>query len=459
MGTSLNETSKKVKKVEEVISKITPDLMVGYKTIVGNHATDEMVTDPTLHENWALITVFLHPASKRNRRSEDLIEELKKSINKTEFTKLEVREMQDGPPVGLAITIRIVSDDFNLCELQEKDILKYLNNIKGVYDIDTSNKSGKEEIRLKLNYDTMAKVGITAIDVSNAVRIAYDGRVATTIRRDGEEIDFRVLLRDDQRGSQSILNELQIPNDQNKLIKVKNIAFMEKGEAKQSILHFNGKKAISITAKVNDDITSKEANLLIKKEFEKKISAMPGIEIVFGGEEKETMESMQNFYFAFICGLLAIYSILVLLLDSYIQPFLIMIAIPFGFIGVFIAFIIHDLPISFIGMIGALGMMGVVVNDSLVMVTYLNTLHKKYNTINVDIIIEGARTRLRPVLLTTITTVLGLLPTVYGFGGTEPFLVPMVLAMSWGLMFATFITLILVPVLYSFLQRDFHVKA
>ena len=234
---------------------------------------------------------------------------------------------------------------------------------------------------------------------------------------------------------------------------------MEKGEAKQSILHFNGKKAISITAKVNDDITSKEANLLIKKEFEKKISAMPGIEIVFGGEEKETMESMQNFYFAFICGLLAIYSILVLLLDSYIQPFLIMIAIPFGFIGVFIAFIIHDLPISFIGMIGALGMMGVVVNDSLVMVTYLNTLHKKYNTINVDIIIEGARTRLRPVLLTTITTVLGLLPTVYGFGGTEPFLVPMVLAMSWGLMFATFITLILVPVLYSFLQRDFHVKA
>jgi len=417
-GDSLSETSKKVEQIEKVVAKIPADLMMEFKTIVGDHRTDEAVSNPTLHENWALVTVFLHPSSKRNIKSEAIIKDLQKQFKNIKgFKKLEVREVQDGPPVGQPITIRLVSDDFVLAERYEKKVLNFIQSMDGIYDLESSNKTGKQEVRLKLDHDYMAKVGITALDFATVLRVAYDGNIATTIRRDGEEIDFRVKLRDEQRGNLDVLTELQVPNKENRLIKVKDVASLEFGWAKQSISHFNGKKAVLITAKVYDEIiTSSRANQELKDKFVDDIEAVPGLEIVFGGQEKETMKSMKNFVVAFAVGILCIYAVLVVLLDSFSQPFLILIAVPFGFIGVLIAFYIHGLSLSFIGLIGTLGMMGVVVNDSLVMVTYLNTLKSKNLEMNLDLIIEGSKTRLRPVLLTTITTVLGLLPTVYGWG-------------------------------------------
>ena len=455
-GTSLEEMSHRVAEVDQVVHEIPSDLMISYKTMVGEHRTDEAASDPALHSNWALITIFLHPASQRDIRSEELIEDLKVKFKDVEkkFTKFDVREMKDGPPVGAAITVNLVSDKFDLCEKFEKEIMSYLKEQKGVYDLDTTNREGKKEIQIKLNYDYMARVGITAIDVANAIRVAYDGLVATRVRRGGEEIDFRVKLTENQRQDVAILKRIQILNNQNALIDIGAFAHFEEGVTEQTITHFDGKKAVTIKGEVDTDIiTAAAINQKIKDKFASKISKTPGISMIFGGQEKQTMESMKNFVMAFCVGMIGIYFILVLLLNSYSQPFLIMIAIPFGFVGVLVAFAIHGLPFSFIGLIGTLGLIGVVVNDSLVMTTYLNDLRDKYKRVDIAMIVEGAKTRLRPVLLTTITTVLGLLPTAYGFGGSEPFLVPMVLAMSWGLVFATFITLILVPVLYTFSRK------
>lgn len=456
LGHSLDETSNKVKEVEKVVAQIPSSLMVGYKTVIGDHRTDEAASDPSFHENWALITVYLKPASQRDVRSEKLINDLNKKFKNIKgFDKFTVREVKDGPPVGKPITIRLVSDDFEQVIEYEKEILAFLAEQKGVYDVESSNRPGKKEIRLNLNHDYMAKLGVTALSLADTIRVAYDGKVATTIRRNGEEIDFRVQLLKDQRRNENILKELQLLNNQNQLIKIGSFVKFDESRANQTIAHHNGRKAITIMGEVKTGIiTSSEINQLIKENFEDKIAKTPGVSMVFGGEEKETAKSMESFVWAFLLALIAIYFILVILLDSFVQPFLIMVAIPFGFVGVLIAFLIHGLPLSFIGLIGTLGMIGVVVNDSLVMVTYLNKLRRERKDINLDLILEGAKTRLRPVLLTTITTVLGLLPTVYGWGGYEPFLVPMVLAMSWGLMLATFVTLILIPLLYSFTVTD-----
>ncbi|MBN2144200.1 MAG: efflux RND transporter permease subunit [Candidatus Aureabacteria bacterium] len=450
-GVSLDEMSEKVSSVEKHVAKIPRNLMIGYKTIIGDHRTDEAAADPSLHENWALISVFLHPSSKRNVRSEKIIEDFKNEVSSiTGFVKLDVRELKDGPPVGEPITIRLVSDDIELCEKQASDILSFLHNTNGVHSINTSNLEGKKELRIMLDYDAMSKLGTSASDVANTALMAYDGMIATSLRREGEEIDFRIKLLDEQRNSLNILNDLQIPNNQNRLIRVKNIGRFEEGISKQTIEHYNGKKCITITAKVHDQIiTSAEANQKIRKNFESKILSTPGLQIIFGGEEKETMESMKNFLIAFICAIFAIYFILVLIFDSFRQPILIMLAIPFGMIGVMTAFYFHHLPLSFMGLIGTLGMIGVVVNDSIVMVSHLNHLYENNHVMTLDLIRDGACTRLRPVILTTLTTVCGLLPSAYGWSGTEPFLVPMVLALSWGLLFATTVTLIIVPVLYS----------
>ncbi len=452
VGDSMEQTLEKIKQIEDRVSEISPEILNNFKVELGHHRTEEAINTPAEHEEWALFTVFLKPASERDVRSEVVIEELRKDFkNLTGFNLLQVRKLQGGPPVGAPITITLVSDDFEGCEVYEKKIWDDLSNLDGVYALETTNRIGKDEVRLHLNYSLMAQVGLTARDVADTMRMAYDGVVATSMRRDGEEIDFRLRLRDDQRGKEDWLKQLLLRNADGKLISLEDVASFSYGQSKESINHYSGRKSITITGKVDTEkVTSTFVNKMIRDSYEKKIKATSGLKMIFGGEEEETKESMQNFKVAFLCGLIGIYFILLLLLNSYIQPFLIMATIPFGIIGVLIAFYLHGLPMSFLGLIGTLGMIGVVVNDSLVMVTYLNKLKEKYGRVDEDMVIEGAKMRFRQVFLTTITTVLGLLPTVYGIGGYEPFLVPVVLAMSWGLAFSTVITLGLVPVLYSF---------
>jgi multidrug efflux pump subunit AcrB len=171
--------------------------------------------------------------------------------------------------------------------------------------------------------------------------------------------------------------------------------------------------------------------------------------IIAGGEAQETEESMSGLFRTFVIAIVGIYFLLVLLFNSFTQPFLVMVAIPFGIIGVIIAFALHGAPLGFIGMLGVVGLIGVVVNDSLVLVDHVNQLRKERpNESVLELIAEGASNRMRPVLLTTLTTLSGLLPLAYGIGGTDPYMAPMALALGYGLLFATPLTLLLVPCLY-----------
>ena len=167
---------------------------------------------------------------------------------------------------------------------------------------------------------------------------------------------------------------------------------------------------------------------------------------VIGGEAQETAESMVSLGIAMAMSAVGIYLVLVLLFNSLIQPLLVMFAIPFGMIGIIGAFALHAQPLGFLAIMGVIGMMGVVVNDSLILVNHIN-VHREMEPDKkfLRIVAEGTASRLRPILLTSITTVAGLLPTAYGWGGLDPFVSPMALALSWGLVFATLITLVLVP--------------
>jgi len=173
------------------------------------------------------------------------------------------------------------------------------------------------------------------------------------------------------------------------------------------------------------------------------------MEVRVGGEAEESMEQIRNLGFTFIIAFIGIYFLLVLLFNSFSQPFLVLVAIPFGIVGVIIALAIHGQPLSFIAIIGTIGLAGVVVNDSLVLVSHLNELKKQNPDRELrDLVALGTANRLRAIILTTLTTVAGVLPLAYGIGGTDYFISPMALALGYGLLFATPLTLVLVPCLY-----------
>ncbi len=169
------------------------------------------------------------------------------------------------------------------------------------------------------------------------------------------------------------------------------------------------------------------------------------------GQEEETETSMEGFFFALVVVLISVYFLLVVLFNSYLQPVLIMSVIPFAVVGAFLTLILHGRPLIFISLLGILGLIGVVVNDTIVMITHLNATCRDEGN-KLESIANGAVDRFRPVILTTLTTFAGLLPTSYGFGGDIPSIRPLVLVMAWGLFFATVITLGFIPTLYSFIR-------
>lgn len=454
-GTPLKETEAKISEVEAAIDEMIPqETMQSYITRVGHHDTDVYGGSAGRYDNWGLITVYLKPADERDIRSEPLMEQLRGRLENIKgFERLTVEPMDDGPPVGKPITVIFTSDNDSLRDQFEQETIKFLKGIDGVFAIESTNISGKDELRLLLDYELMAQLGITAMDVSRTVRAAFDGEVVTSIRREGEEIDFRVnLLNPKQYRAQGVL-KLLVTNNTGKLVPLAHFAHFKETVGPAVVHHYDGNRSVTITAEVDTEkITSFEANQLLRERFEPKVLKHAGFKMELGGEEKKTQESFQSFYVALAIALLAIYCLLIILFNSFTQPLLIMSAIPLALIGVFLTLLIHNLPLGFIAMIGIVGLVGVVVNDTIVMVSRLNEMTADGDN-TLTAITEGATSRFRPVILTTLTTAAGLLPTGYGIGGDLPFIRPMVLALAWGLVFATVISLILIPILYSYHAR------
>jgi len=448
-GTSLVQTASKISEVEKIVSNSVPEkALMSYTSRAGHHSTDQYTKQSGGHDNYAIVTVYLQPADERDIRAEEIIAVLGERLKLLRgYSKLYVQKPESGPPVGKPVNVVFISDNDELRDRFEVEALEYLKTIGGVYAVESDNVDGKDELRLKLNYDEMAKLGIVAIDVSKTVRSAFDGEVVTSIRREGEEIDFRVLLKDRKNFRAEGVMDLMVVNNLGKLVPLGSFARFEESRGSISIPHFDGKRSVTVSGEVDTKIiTSTDANLLLGKKFGKRALKEPGFSMRLMGEQDKTEESMESFWMAMVVALVAIFFLLVVLFDSFIQPLLIMSAIPLGVIGVLITFMIHGLPVGFIALIGILGLTGVVINTSIVMISTINDLTKERGEITLEVIKDAAAIRFRPVMLTTVTTVAGLLPTAYGIGGNLPFIRPMVLAMAWGLVFA-------IPLIYAMSER------
>ena len=289
--------------------------------------------------------------------------------------------------------------------------------------------------------------------MAKTVRTAYEGTVATSIQTTKHKIDFRVKIDESYQKDRKFLMNLLIPNNKGRLVRLKEVSSIVTQEGRSLINHYNGDRVITVSAGVDEKITTSGlVTQKIKQRFSDLPKRFPGSYLVFAGKAKERKKAIGGLKTAFLLAFLLIYFIIVLLFRSFSQPFLVIISIPFGTIGALLAFTAHGIPLSFMGVIGIIGLSGVVINDNIIMVDFINKVFSKSGSANnhelANKIIEGARQRLRPVILTTVTTAAALLPTVYGIGGDAKALVPTVMAIAYGILFDCLLTLILIPSLY-----------
>jgi multidrug efflux pump subunit AcrB len=455
-GTPLERTSERLREVETLITEIPAGELDTYITRVGTNF------EGGSGENYAYVLVGLTPYSQRERGVDEIIEELRPRIEALEdIDKVVFAIDSGGPPVGKPVSIRVAGNDNEARRKLSAEIKEFLTTIEGVKDIDSNDKLGKEQIEIKLDYPRLARLGLTVADVATNVRIAYDGQVVTRMRDGEEDIDFRVQLSEQARRDLTFLRNLTVPNAQNRLIRLREVAGLETIPGPSAYYHYKGERITTVSADLDQDVaTPLEVSTAVLEGFDDAAERYPGLRITAGGEAEESAESLLDLVSTFIVAILGIYFLLILLFNSYTQPLLVLVSVPFGIVGVIVALALHGESFSFLGLMGTIGMVGVVVNDSLVLVNHLNNLRKW----NPDwplrkIVAEGTSHRLRAILLTTLTTVAGMLPLAYGWGGTDLYMSPMALSLGYGILFATPLTLVLVPSLYMIggdLDRLFH---
>ena len=446
LGASLQATSDKMRAVEALLDGFPRDEIQAYTVLVGAMA-DQVDMES---EHLATLSVNLTPYGNRSRTAEEIVAELRQAVAGIEgIAKATFTIDVGGPPTGKPVSLRVVGDNDAQRVALADEIVSVLSGLTGFTDIARDDTPGKEEITIKFDYERLAYYGLTVADIAQNVRIAYDGQAVTSVRYGEEEVDFRVLIEQQYRRQLDYLRRLRIPNQRGELVALDEVARFDIGPGQAVFHHYDGERSITVEANVVRGQSSVlQATAAVRNAIDVDRD-YPGVRLVVGGEAQETEESFIDLGMTFIIAFIGIYFLLVLLFDSLTQPFIVLLVVPFGISAVIVTFALHAQPLTFLAMIGVVGLAGVVVNDSLVLVDHVNMLRREQRFDDMATLVAmGTADRLRPIILTSLTTVAGLLPLAYGVGGRDLLVGPMALALGYGLLFATPITLILLPALY-----------
>ena len=457
IGSSIYKTKEYLSKIENIIYETvdSKDLIAVYG-LAGKQLDKNQADISEELNNLAGTMIYLVPANNREKTAFDIVDDLNLAIDKSKIKdELELLTVNTKLVInpGKAVDIKIIGNDSLAAKEVKNKMKEKLLSLGGIINYDDDDKIGEEELRVIFNYDKMAELGLNVAYAARELRAVYSGIVATSIQQFDNRLDFRVRLDTKYTYNTNTLYNLLIPNTYGRLIYLKDIATIQITNSKPTIMHYNGKKSITMTADiVQGENTALQVMYNMKDYFNSISKDYPGISVEFSGEVKETSGSIIGLVWGYLFAIIAIYVVLLLQFNKFVQPLMILGIIPFGIIGVILAFAVHKMPMSFVGGIGIIGLAGVVVNNGIIMMDLINRIIESGNIKDkkdvFNAVVEGASERFRAIFLTTTTTIFGLLPTVYGIGGRADLIVPIVMALAYGLLFASLLTLILLPCLF-----------
>jgi multidrug efflux pump subunit AcrB len=359
----------------------------------------------------------------------------------------------DAVQFGSPVQVELSSDDPDVVRAAVDELKAELRTFSGVFDVADDQEAGKRELQLDLLPEART-LGLTLDDLARQVRAAYFGEEAVRVQRGRDEVRVYVRLPEDERNAMGDLNDYRIRTPQGGSVPLYEVATLTTGTAPTSINRRDGRRVIAVTADVNEAVvTGTEVTSQLRAEVIPRLqSEHPGLRVSFEGEQRDQSETMAALARYFPLALFIIYALLAIPFGSYIQPLIIMAAIPFGLIGAVIGHLLFGLQLAIMSIFGMVGLSGVVVNDSLVLIDFINEQRKKGMSM-AEAIVVGAKLRFRPVLLTTLTTFLGILPLLLEPSLQAQFLKPMAVSLGFGILIATVVIMLLVPALAK-LQHD-----
>ncbi len=438
---SLERTAIEIKKVESILNKYLDKEILSFSTHIGNFGDDVNFTYKSK------INVSLVPFSERDENALQLSEVIKNKIKKLNiFTEIRFDIDDIGPAETKSLFITIISDNDFLRQKVAKKIKDELLKIENSTDFEKDDELLKEAIEIKLKKKEISKLNISVQKVLIGINQLMEGLRASINQSGNKKIPVHIEVKNNGQNISSYLDQLSIQNNEGTNIKIAGLFSLNKSKQIIAINHYNSERGVKMG--INYNLTTKSEKSLIERI--KKIAQEDGkddVYLQFGGNYSALEKTSNDGLQAFLLGIFCVFCILVILFNSLIKPLLVLTAIPFGVLGVLWIHLFHNIPLSFPGILGLVGLIGVVVNDSILLITEF-FYQLKINLGDAKLsITKAAKIRLRPILLTTLTTSLGLIPLGYGLGGIDPFNAPMALSLGWGILISTPLILFILPCL------------
>lgn len=451
-GTRLETTNQIAEEVVAAIKLKMGDRVKHISAMSGDSQVDPGDPKAEIGTNVALVRIFVTKETQDKVTTKEVLDTLR-TIKNPKLKSLSFEAQVNGPPVGDPVTVTFRSSNAEELGGIATKIKDELSKTAGIFDAKVDDVFGDDEVLVQVDFEKAARLGLSLQDVGSTVRTAIAGQKIGDVNLNNRNVDYYVRMEDQDKARVENLGEVKIEDRSGNLIPLKNFASFETRPGSPQIKRYDLRRAKTVTANLDDSIiTSIQANALVKKQFEALKSDYPSVTVEFGGESEKTSESVASLMIALILSLIAIFALLVLMFSSYLSPLIILTTIPLGLIGVSFAFFIHGKALSFMALIGIIGLGGIIVNSGIILISLIEQMKAETSLSLRDVLVRAASLRLRSVLVSSLTTISGLVPTAYGIGGVDYFIIPMALALAWGLTTGTIFTLIWVPPAYAIAQ-------
>ncbi|MCB0365610.1 MAG: efflux RND transporter permease subunit [Bdellovibrionaceae bacterium] len=451
--TNLETMDKMTKRVSEEATRVLGNDNIDY-VIARSGVSRRSGSENSVNGEYVGMMVIAVTANAAKTLDPQEVLQRLRTIDRGQLETLTFDASRHGPPVGAALSATFRSKDYRQLKSFVTEFQEQLTRIPGVVDVENDEVRGGPEYRIVPNHGAISSMNLDTQTIGVALRTALQGAVATELTLDGDDFDLRIRYDDQQRETFNAIKATHVMEKTGKLIPLSSLVRIEDTEGPAVRKHHDFKRSITVQSGVIPSvITSIALNEKAQSIAANLKRTYPAVTSVFGGEQESTQESMTSLQQALLLALLGIFAILVLLFHSFLHSGLILSTIFLGLVGISWAFFLHNRPLSFLAMIGTVGLAGVVVNSAIVLVSYINDLKQEKPHLDLhQILAQASGARLRAVMVTSLTTIGGLLPTAYGWGGYERMLVPMTLALAWGLASGTILTLIWVPCGYAIVE-------
>ncbi|MYG40354.1 MAG: efflux RND transporter permease subunit [Nitrospira sp. SB0677_bin_15] len=399
------------------------------------------------------VQVFLVPADRRDFSGADFANTWRSSIGAIPGLESLTFQAEIGPTGDAAIDIQLSHRSRATLETAAQELAEMLSQYAGVTDIDDGVSLGKPQLSFRIKPEAYS-LGLNATDLARQVRGAFYGVEALRQQRGRDEVKVMVRLPESERRSSFTIEQLVLLTGQGGEIALAEAAEIESGRAYTEIKRREGRRITAVTADVDSQIAN--ANNIIGEvlanDMETLRTKYPGLTYSLEGEQSSQRESLAAMADGFVLVLLLIYGLLAIPFRSYVQPLIVMLGIPFSFIGALIGHLLLGYGLSLVSLFGVVALAGVVVNDSLVLVVGTNRIREEQDVPLSEAVIQSAMNRFRPIVLTSLTTFFGLAPMIFETAMQARFLIPMAISLGFGILFGTVIILTILPSVYLIVE-------